>query len=487
MRNGSFLLGRILSSKEYTGLILLGDEKAMDLKFTEQMSQEQKLILTQEMKLSLKLLEMPAYELQENILKELDENPVLDEKPEDNPNNDDYNDDSDINYKNLVKTYKEMDYDYTTYNNGQDDKIDALDFVSEKKTFRDYLKEQMLDLREKDCVIQICNYIIEDIDDRGYLNCSIEEIAENLKVNKDLVSYSLKLVQGFRPWGVAARNLKECLKIQLEKENIKDMNIYKLVDESLELIADNKIKEIAKNFKMDIKKTQEYCNLIRSLNPKPSRGFYMGTLEEYVIPEAYIRRIGSDFYIVMNDSYIPKLTINDLYKNIINIEKDAKTTDFVEGKLKSAVFLIKGIESRKNTLYNILEKIVELQKEYFLHGAHYLKPMIIATIANSLNLHESTISRAIKDKYISIDFGTVRIKDLFTTGISSSLMEEDLSSQTVEGEIKKLIDNEDKTKPLSDQEICDRLKAMNIQLARRTVAKYREKMDIRSSNRRKIF
>lgn len=463
----------------------------MDLNFSQQLQQQQKLVLTQEMQTSLKLLQMTAHELQDNVLQEMEENPLLEvEAGEHDENSEDsIPEESIIDYEKLVKEQSEIDYEFRENDiiRNQDDMENPLNYTADKKTLKDYLREQISDLDEEPEIIGICDYIVENIDARGYLGCSVKDIVEDLKINEKMAEDALNIVQDFQPCGVGARDLKECLKIQLRKKEISDPKVYIIVDEALELIADNKIKDIAKKLNVETKKAQEYCNMIKALEPKPSRGFFTGEVESYVIPEAYIKRIGDNLFILMNDRSIPRLTINEAYKNIIKEQQDEKALSFVKEKLNSAVALIRGIESRKKTIYNILEKIVELQRDYFIKGQHNLRPMTIADIAALLKLHESTVSRAIRDKYIGTDFGTVKIKNLFTTAISSGSSEENISSQIVKQEIGKLIENEEKHKPFSDQDIADTLSKMDIKISRRTVAKYREEMGIASSSKRKIY
>jgi RNA polymerase sigma-54 factor len=462
------------------------------MKMTQELKQQQKLVLTNEMQQSLKILQMPIFELQENIEKELEDNPLLeiiDEGNEETASEDKDNsyEADGVNYNQLIKDNEYTNHESISYDADQNDKIDPLNFIIEKKTLKDYLMEQIIDLREEDKIICICNFIIESIDEKGYLSCSVEEIAKELKLPVEEVNYALNLVQNFQPWGIAARNLKECLTIQLIKRNIEDENLYKLVDEYLELIADNKIKEIAKKLDIDTRRVQEYFNIIKSLEPKPSRGFNTCNLDNYVIPEAYIRKIGDDCYVLMNETNLPRLSINPLYRDLIKSQVSGEALGYVKDKLNSAVYLIKGIEQRKRTIHSILEKIVGLQKEYFNYGEQYLKPMTIADIASILKIHESTISRAIKDKYISTPYKTIKIKDLFTSGIESNSTDESVSANYIKKEIRKLIENEDKSKPLSDQDICNVLRNGKFEISRRTVAKYREEIGISSSSKRKVY
>jgi RNA polymerase sigma-54 factor len=473
----------------------------MELNVVQGMVQQQKLVLTPEMQQSLKILQMPLYELQDDIMRELAENPVLEVAASEDGRFDDLYpagenitdekraavDDADIDgYRLLQDEVKAPDervcsgIDYT----GQ---VDRLNFVVAKKTLKDYLKEQLLDLNESESVIAICNYIIENIDERGYLSCSIDQLAAELKVSVERVAYALDLVREFQPWGVAARDLKECLIIQLRKKQLYDATLGRMVAECLELIAANKIREIARKLELNLGKVQRYCQIIRSLEPKPARGFDTGNPEYYIVPEAYITKNNDELVIVMNEGPLPRLVINQLYKRIIKQPENEASVSYVKDKINRAMFLIKGIEHRKNTIYNILAQIIELQKDYFKLGEQYLLPMTFADIAGRLGIHESTISRAIKEKYICTPFKTVKLKDLFSTGLHLATTEESISVKLIKKEIRKLIDGEDKTQPFSDQDICNLLKKMEIEISRRTVAKYREEMAIGSSVRRRMF
>jgi len=329
--------------------------------------------------------------------------------------------------------------------------------------------------------------VIESIDSRGYLDIESQVIAEELRIEVSKVDYAVKLLQSMEPVGIGARNLRECLELQIDRIGVTDVYLYKIIDEYLELLAENKFNIIAKELDIDVKKAQEYGDIIKSLNPKPSCGFYTGEEVKYIVPDAYIKKIDKEYYIVMNDELGPKLTINAVYKEILKNDTDKEAVEYVKEKLNSAVFLIKSIEHRKTTIYRVLEKILELQRDYFDLGKTYLKPMTLKEIANSLEMHESTISRAIRDKFIYTDRGTIKIKDLFTTGISSNISGEDISTNIIKNSIKELIENEDKKSPISDQVICDILNKKDMNISRRTVAKYREEMGIKSSKGRKRF
>ncbi len=454
----------------------------MNMDFSLNLTQEQKLVMTQEMQLSVRLLQMSSFELQEYIEKEVQENPVLDSKNQSEISEEN----NKLDHKELIKYLEFDNYSHNNYQKNEEE-VSPFNFISEKESLNEYLKEQIRDLNEKDYVKAICLYMVENIDARGYLDILDEEITQELKISKELTEYCIEVFQSLEPDGIGARNLKECLKIQINKKGLWDENICNIIDEYLELLAENKYNIIAKKLDIDVRKAQEYGDIIKTLQPKPSRGFYTGEDVKYIIPDAQIRKIDDEYYIIMNDDISPRLTINQMYKEIIQNENDKNAVNYVKEKLNSAIFLIKSIQHRKSTIYRVLEKILELQRDYFEYGEDHLKPMTLREVAESLEMHESTISRAIRDKYIYTNMGTIKIKDLFTTGISTYSVGEDVSTKIIKKSIKELIDEENKEKPLSDQVICDMLNKEGMNISRRTVAKYREEMGLKSSKGRKRF
>ncbi|MFL0194257.1 RNA polymerase factor sigma-54 [Clostridium sp. WILCCON 0269] len=453
----------------------------MDLQLN--LTQEQKLIMTQEMQLSIKLLQMSSFELQEYVEKEIQENPVLDikETSENKVEKDK------LEYKEIIKNMDFDNYSHHSYEKSNNEEVSPFNFISEQKSLKEYLKDQVRDLDESQHVKTICSYIIENIDSRGYLVLENEEIEEELKISKELAAHCVNIIHTLEPSGIGARNLVECLEIQVRQKGVDNQNIFIIIDKYLDMIAENKYNVIAKELNIDVKQAQEYGDLIKTLAPKPSRGFYTGENVNYITPDAYIKKIGNEYYIIMNDDLTPRLTINAIYKDIINNENDKDAVEYVKGKLNSAVFLIKSIQHRKSTIYKVLEKILEMQREYFDYGEDYLKPMTLKEIADSMNMHESTISRAIRDKYIHISRGTIKIRNLFTTGMLASFKGENVSNLIIKNNIKKIIDGEDRKNPLSDQKICHMMNEQGMNVSRRTVAKYREEMGIKSSKGRKRF
>lgn len=454
------------------------------MNFELSLTQEQKLIMTQEMQLSVKLLQMSSLELQEYVEKEVQENPVLDYSEEKQNNN--KNEETRIEYKELIKYINFDNYGHHYYEK-DDEELSPFYFVHEKETLTQFLLGQLNDIKIDKILKVVCIFIINSLDDKGYLDSSIEEIANALNTNLDCVEKALKIVQSLEPAGIAARNLKECLLLQLCRKNILDTNLKLIVENHLEDIADNRYSNIAKSLDIDIKLAQSYGDQIKKLCPKPSSGFYTGDEVKYIVPDAFIRKVDDKLQVIMNEDIIPELKINEIYKDILLNEKDKEAVQFVKQKLDSAVFLIKSVEQRKTTVRKVLEKIVEIQNNYFETSDGVLKPMTLKDISEQLNLHESTVSRAVKDKFINIKKGTIRIKDLFTTGLLSKENNEEVSVTLIKKKIKAMIDLEDKRSPLSDQCICDILNEFGMNISRRTVAKYREELNIKASSKRKRF
>ena len=452
----------------------------MDLKLN--IAQKQKLILTQIMQQSINVLQMSAYDLREYIEKEFEENPILEA---------DFNSiESKDNIDNTqLSKYLNDRYDENyNYQHNNEDEVSVFNFISDKKSLKDYLYEQLGEIKSDIKINKVVSYMIESLDSRGYLENTLEEICSDLGIDEEKVQNALEILQSLEPCGIGARDLKECLLIQLKSKGILDEIIKEIVLKYLEYIADCKYNYIAKELKITPKEVQAYGDIIKSLEPKPSRGYYTGEEVKFIIPDAYIVKIGDKYNVIMNKDIIPNITINNLYKQEILNGKNKKEVEYVKEKVNDAIGLINDIEQRNNTILKLLECIVKKQKAYFENGQEYLKPMTLRDLAEEMSLHESTVSRAIKDKYILTSRGTVKIKDLFCKGIvSSGINAEDVSTNTIKDRIKKLINLENKQKPLSDQAICDLLNKEYIDISRRTVAKYREELGIKSSSKRKRF
>lgn len=458
----------------------------MNLDLGLRLTQEQKLIMTMQMQLSIKLLQMSSYELLQHINKELQENIVL-ECSEANFESVDPSDEKKelINYKELIKYLEFDEYSNGNYKTtGTEEEISPFNFISNKATLKDFLIEQLIEANIDEEKFKICKYIVDNLDNRGYLDYKTIDICKNLLISIELFEECLAIVQSLEPCGVAARDLKECLLLQLDSKGIRDYYLEEIINEHLVLLSENKYAAIGKKLGITPLEVQRYGDLIKELEPKPSRGYFTGEETSYIIPDAYIRKIDDEYIILMNDNIIPKLNINNTYKDVINHSEDKVAVDYVKDKISSAMSLIKSIENRKTTLYKVIQEILNFQKDYFNYGDDYLKPMTIKAISIKLNLHESTVSRAIRDKYIALNNGNIkRIKDLFTNSLNYH--NEDLSTLNIKNMIKEIVEKENKKKPLSDSNICELLNDKGLNISRRTVAKYREEVGIKSSSQRK--
>ncbi|MDU7548037.1 RNA polymerase factor sigma-54 [Clostridium perfringens] len=461
----------------------------MLMNFNLNLTQEQKLIMTQQMQLSIKLLQMSTYDLREYIEKEFSENPVLEAQYEDTKEVSKEQDR--LEYKELVKYLESDNYGSQSYGEYDEEGISPFTFISKPESLTDYLEGQILELPIDEYMRSVCSYMVECLDQKGYLDIKKEELMNELDCSEETFNRALIVIQNLEPAGIGARDLKECLEIQLERKGENDPIVKEIIDNHLDDLADNRYQVIAKDLDITPKKAQDYGDLIKTLEPKPSRGFYTGDEVGFIIPDAEIRKIDGEFLILMKDGVLPMLSVNPLYKDILkDSTNDKEATEYVKEKIDKAMFLIKSIEQRKSTLHKVLQKILEKQKDYFEKGEKYLKPMTLKEIAEKLEMHESTISRAIRDKYILTSMGTIKIKDLFVNSISNkekSDGEEDVTVINIKKVLEEVIKEEDKRKPLSDQAISEILKEKGMAISRRTVAKYREELGIKSSSKRKRF
>ena len=460
----------------------------MKLDYGMKMTQEQRLILTQNMQQSIKLLQMSLHDLREYIDNEYSENPVLEVNEEivsydDIAINEKMTAEEKYDHKKIVDELYSDNYKEKLEVNYSVDEVSPLNFIEKKISLKEYLQEQLVEVNIDQHMLSICKYIVESLDYRGYLEISVEELSEELSMSKEVVEEALKIVQSLEPYGIGARDIKECLLIQSLRLNILDNIMEKMILNHLENVAENKYETVGRALNISPREAQRYGDIIKKLEPKPSRGFYTGEEVNYIIPDAEIRNVDGEFFIIMNESVLPKLIINKTYRDVLHENKNSEVSSYVKDKINRAIFLIKSIEQRKSTLYKVLECVIDKQNDFFKFGRQHIKPLTLKEVADLINMHESTVSRAIKDKYVLTSYGTIRIKDLFATG--ASLSDEDMTVIKIKDEIKKIINEENKNKPLSDQIVSSMLSEKNMKISRRTVAKYREELGIKSSSMRK--
>ncbi len=440
--------------------------------------QSQKLILTQTMRESLKLLQMPLPDLREEVENALLENPALESGEAEK---------EDGTAWNAVKQCFGDGVPRSAHRT--DGPVDPFFALSQKTTFTDMLLEQLGELKIDRGTERICRYLIQDLDDRGYLGNSAESLAGRLRLPLAQMERALAVLHALYPPGVGAKNLRECLFLQVERKHPAGAETVKtIIGNYLELVAENKMRSIANRLGISIESAQKACDFIRHLNPIPSRGFDTGEPERFVIPEAaVVKNEQGTFSVFCNEIVLPRLSISKTCRQLLLEEQDPKTVAYLKEKMKQALDFLKGLSRRKSTLTLILEKIVEFQSDFFESGWDELKPMCIADIADSLGLHVSTVSRAVSGKYILCPFGTIRIKSLFSKRLPAQGGTGDLSVPQTKERIRVLVQREKKLQPLSDRSLALALQESGILISRRTVTKYREALQIPTAARRKIF
>lgn len=450
----------------------------MKLDFNLEMQQEQKLIMTQELQLSVKILQLTSYELGEFIDEQLTENPLLeiDEKEKTDLNKE--SDEFESYLENHVEDYYEPDY-YEKQE--KEDEVTPFHFISNESSLWDYLKEQLslTPMSKRDNML--AEYIIDNIDEHGYLSCSTEEIAKKNNIPEADAERILNAVQEFDPPGIGARNLTECLIIQVRLRGICEKTLERIISENLQMVAEGKTSKLAKLYDIPEETAEGYIEIIKSLDPKPGIRF-SSERTRYVIPDVIIEKIEGKYVVSVNEDNIPELKVNKLYRKIIT-DRESPEYKYVRDKLQSAIWIIKSIEQRITTIKRVVEAIIEHQIDFFDRDLE-LKPMTLKQIATEIGMHESTVSRAVKGKYAETPKGIFEIKNFFIRGMCDSCGGE-ISTDSIKNLIKEIITGEQSNKPYSDQDISDMLGKRSIKISRRTVAKYREEMFIPSSSKRK--
>jgi RNA polymerase sigma-54 factor len=334
--------------------------------------------------------------------------------------------------------------------------------------------------------------LISYVDDDGYIKTPLEEIAKEEEVELQELTEMIPFLQEFDPAGVGARDLKECLLIQAKHLEEDTNDLVKLISEHIKDLEKKNYGGIAKAMNIPMEDVVEMCKTIYSMDPKPGRA-YMPQDTQFVTPDVYVYKVGEEYMVALNEDGLPRLRISNLYKNILKGDKTQAegggetAQNYIQDKLRSAVWLIKSIHQRQRTIYKVTESIVKHQQDFFEKGPGFIKPMILRDIANDIGMHESTVSRVTTNKYVHTPRGIFELKYFFNSGISKT-DGDSLASESVKLKIKNLVSDEDDKNPLSDQKIVELLKKDGIQIARRTVAKYRDMLRILpSSKRKKMF
>lgn len=446
--------------------------------------QTQKLSMTPELIQAIQILQYNNQELNEYIDKELLENPILESeyhKESDTEIDIDSLRDQLIQADENVEAYKQWESHSTS------DEYSYENFVAFNYTLTEFLIEQLHFSSLKGQDAEIGRYIIENIDDNGYLSMSLEEICSVLDVDLDSCERVLDLIHTFEPSGVGARDLNECLIIQLASLGELTDEIEFIISNRLKDLADNKYALISKEIGISLTEVQEIADLIKTLEPKPGRGFDSDNSIKYILPDIYVEETNGEYIVSANDGSTPSLHISSYYNSLTEEAKsDKELSNYLNNRFNSAMWLMKSIEQRKKTIYNVASAIVQFQNDFFAKGERFLKPLTLKQIAETVGVHESTVSRAINGKYMQCPRGVFELKYFFTGGI----LNEDgsgVSSNSIKSMIKEFVDAEDDKKPLSDSKISEMLHEKGIDISRRTVAKYRDDIGILPSSKRRRF
>jgi RNA polymerase sigma-54 factor len=326
--------------------------------------------------------------------------------------------------------------------------------------------------------------IIYNLNDDGYLETPLAELAAQLETSEQAVEAVLKRIQRFDPPGVAARNLSECLLAQLRNLGMEESLAARVVTRHLDLLEKHRYSEIAKALGVELKMVAEAARNISSLEPKPGRD-YGGAEPSYIVPDVYIQKVGNDFVVTLNESAVPRLRLATYYQRVLSDSTAAaETKEYLQERLRSARWLVKSIYQRLQTIFKVANSIVKFQRAFFEHGVGHLKPLVLKDVAEDIGMHESTISRATANKYAHTPQGIFELKFFFTSGVKAT-DGGDVSAETVKEKIRALVASEGQDNPLSDQAIAEILRKDQINIARRTVAKYRQALGILPSSRRK--
>jgi RNA polymerase sigma-54 factor len=473
----------------------------MAIELRQQLKLTQQLIMTPQLQMAIKLLQLSRLELMDAIRQELEENPTLEESQETSPKEQseepaqattvekakevtiDEKLNSDIDWSNYIDEYNAPGRIRYETEDREAPQYEA--FISHKKSLSDHLLWQLLMSSPSPEEKRIGSLIIGNLNRDGYLQLTLEELAELANVTPEDIEEVLFLLQTFDPIGVCACDLKECLLIQARHLGLKNSLVTKIIENHLNHLENKNYKAICRALKVTMDEVVAAVNVIICMEPKPGRMFSEEE-PQYITPDIYVYKTEDDFAVVVNDDGLPKLKVNSFYKQAISRDKDVSgnARDYIQDKLRSAAWLIRSIHQRQKTIYKVMKSILKFQRDFFEKGITHLKPMVLRDVAEDIGMHESTISRVTTNKYAYTPQGIFELKYFFNSSIKR-VHGEAIASASVQAKIRRLIESENPKKPYSDSKMAELLKAENIDIARRTVAKYREMMGVLPSNKRK--
>ena len=354
------------------------------------------------------------------------------------------------------------------------------------QSLQEMMLEQVRDAELTPEQMPLAEMIVGNIDERGYLTASIEELAASTGMALENFVAALKVVQSFQPPGVAARDLGECLKLQLERAGRQETLEYKIVTGHMEALGRRRFPEIARALNQDVVDIQEATDRIGHLEPHPGRAFLPDN-QQYIIPEVFVQKVGEDWVVTLNNEQVPHLRISNHYKDLMaRSETDPATREYIRDKIRAGKFLIKSLHQRQQTIHNIGTEIVKRQRDFMELGRAHLKPLTMNQVAEVVGVHETTVSRAVSGKYMETPHGVFEMKHFFTSGFTSADGQA-VANTSIKDMVAEIIKSEDQFSPLADDAIVKLLVAKGITIARRTVAKYRGELNILPSNLRRVY
>lgn len=472
----------------------------MRLGYDLTIEQTQKLTMTPELIQAIQILQFNTQELESFVQEELMQNPVLEYDNSEIRRDKDTElsktekiekkevEESEIDLREKVKEAEYDDISYKQWEYSKDhDETSFEQFVSKEETLEDYLLLQLTFSSLKGDDLKIGRYLVESIDENGYLTVETGKVARCFKTSEASVEHVLDVIQTFEPHGVGARSLEECLIIQLAAKGMLEDSIEYIILNHLQDLGDNKLNKVAKITGMTVEQVQNLTDLIRTLEPKPGRQYSSGETTKYVVPDVIVEKVNGEYQVLTNEGTVPRLMVSPYYMNLAKqAPHDEELSKYLNDRYNAAIWLIKSIEQRKQTIYNVVNSVIEHQKEFLDNGPKYLKTLTLKQVAEDLGVHESTVSRSINGKYVQTPRGVFEIKYFFSSGVTDR-MGEGMSSNSIKTFIKEIIDGEDPKKPYSDQDMVEILSRKGIEISRRTVAKYREGMNILSSSKRRRY
>ncbi|MGH7871690.1 MAG: RNA polymerase factor sigma-54 [Candidatus Binatia bacterium] len=484
---------------------------ALEIRQVQKLAQQ--LVMTPQLQQAIKLLQLSRVELEEMVLKELQENPALEEGvTEDGESNEqpraeapgepttelaDLTVNRELSAVDKIGTLDWQEY-LDTHSNSMHSSLTAEamsedgdsppsweNSLTKKTSLEDHLIWQLRlsKITEKESAIGL--YVIQNLNENGYLTLTVEEVCSPTETTPEEVETVLRRIQFFDPVGVAARNLRECLLIQLENLQLSDTLAARIVADYLSFLESKRYEKLAKDLGVTIDDIADAAHLIASLEPKPSRGYEQDEVRT-VLPDVFVEKIDGEYLIYLNDDGVPRLRVSSLYRRMAGQEGAAEeqARQYLQEKVRAATWLIKSIQQRQQTLFRVTQSIFKFQQEFLDHGVSRLKPMVLRDVAEDIHMHESTVSRATANKYVHTPQGLFELKFFFQSGLRSG-SGEDVASESVKEKIRGIVGAEDPRKPHSDQHIAAMLSIDSIDIARRTVAKYREAMGILPSSKRR--